>query len=53
MRQRVEDTLNPSIKQLAKWFINRLKSVCHAVVNIRNVETEEYFEAIIVEAKIT
>lgn len=52
MRQRMEDTLKPSIKQLAEWFMNWLELVCHAVVNTRNVETEEDFEAVIVEAKI-
>ena len=32
--------------------INGLELVCHAVVNTRNVETEEDFEAVIAEAKI-
>ena len=52
MRQRVEDTLNPSINNWAEWFINGLELVRHATVNTRIVEREEDFEAVIVEAKI-
>ena len=52
MRQRVEDTLKPSIKHLAKWFISWLETLNHAALNTRNVEIEEDFEVVIVEAKI-
>ena len=52
MRQRVEDTLKPSIKQLAKWFINKLEPICHAAINTRIVETKEDFEAVIAKAKL-
>ena len=51
MRQRVEDTLKPSIKKLAEWFIDGLELDYHATINTRIVETEEDFEAVM-EANI-
>lgn len=39
------------LKQLA-WFIRGLKLVCHAIVNTWNVETEEYLDVVIEEAKV-
>lgn len=53
MRQRVEEHMRPSIKQLAEWFIRGLKPECHAVVNTKNVDTQEQFDDLIEEAKIS
>ena len=52
MRQRVEEQLRPSVKQIAEWFIRGLKPECHAAVNTKNVETQEDFDELIEEAKM-
>lgn len=52
MRQRVEEQLRPSIKQVAEWFIKGLKPEWHAIVNTKNVETQEDFDALTEEAKM-
>ena len=52
MRQRVEEQLRPSVKQLAQWFIRGLKPKCHAAINTKNVDTQEQFDEMINEAKV-
>ena len=52
MRERVEEQLRPSVKQVAEWFIRGLKSKCHVAINTKNLETQEDFDELIEEAKM-